>query len=155
MVLEAVVVVPTEALTRGKVTLAPSASADAPKTVVSLAFGPRVTVLVQPAPMSTVTAAIATSVFICFFQLTTDYFESGSKIINKPFPKSSVIIYVAPQIIINGLVIEVLTDNTVKIYDVTGDLTKDEALKIVKYLHAEAFITGEEVVLEIVTENDI
>ena len=61
----------------------------------------------------------------------------------------------APQIIINGLVIEVLTDNTVKIYDVTGDLTKDEALKIVKYLHAEAFITGEEVVLEIVTENDI
>ena len=61
----------------------------------------------------------------------------------------------APQIIINGLVVEVLTDNTVKIYDVTGDLTKDEALKIVKYLHAEAFISGEEVVLEIVTENDI
>ena len=62
-------VVPTEALTRGKVTLAPSASADAPKTALSLAFGPTVTVLVQPVK-TRATAAIANSAFMCFMLLT-------------------------------------------------------------------------------------
>jgi hypothetical protein len=60
----------------------------------------------------------------------------------------------APEIIINGLTVEILPDR-VKIYDVVGDLTKKEALKIVKYLHTEAFILGEKVILEIVTDDNI
>ena len=60
----------------------------------------------------------------------------------------------ASQITINGSVVEILIDR-VKIYDVTGDLTKKEALQILKYLHTEAFISGEKIVLEIVTDNDI
>jgi len=79
---------------------------------------------------------------------------SESKIIKKTFLKSSVINYVAPQIIVNGLIVELL-DDKVKIFDVTGDLTKKEAMLIVKYLHAEAFILGDRVVLEIVTNDDI
>ena len=77
-----------------------------------------------------------------------------SKIIKKTFLKSSVINYVAPQIIVNGLIVELL-DDKVKIFDVAGDLTKKEAMLIVKYLHAEAFILGDRVVLEIITNDDI
>jgi hypothetical protein len=76
------------------------------------------------------------------------------KIIKKTFLKSSVINYVAPQIIVNGLIVELL-DDKVKIFDVAGDLTKEEAMLIVKYLHAEAFILGDRVVLEIITNDDI
>ena len=63
MVVFVVVVVPSWALTKGKVRLASSVFAETPTIVDSLAFGPRVTVLVQPAPKS-VTAAIAASFFM-------------------------------------------------------------------------------------------
>ena len=67
---------------------------------------------------------------------------------------SSVIKYVAPQVIINGLIVEILFEK-VKIFDIVGDLTRAEALLIVKYLHAEAFISGDSIVLEIVTDKNI
>ena len=79
---------------------------------------------------------------------------SGSEIINKPFFKSSVIIYVAPQITINGLVVEILSQK-VTIFDESGDLSKKEALLMLKYLHTEGFILGDRVLLEIVTDYDI
>ena len=55
---------------KGTVMLASSVLAEAPTIVDSLAFGPRVTVLVQPAPKS-VTAAIAASFFmlLCILSL--------------------------------------------------------------------------------------
>ena len=77
---------------------------------------------------------------------------SESKIIKKTFLKSSVINYVAPQIIISGLVVEILSDK-VKIFDVMGDLSTEEATLIIKYLHAEAFILGDKVVVEIITSD--
>ena len=58
----------------------------------------------------------------------------------------------APPIIISGLVVEILSDK-VKIFDVMGDLSKEEAMLIVKYLHAEAFILGDKVVVEIITSD--
>ena len=58
----------TSVLINGTVTLAPSVVAEAPTIPSSLAFGPRVTVLVQPAPTSMITA-IAISVFIYVFLL--------------------------------------------------------------------------------------
>ncbi len=60
----------------------------------------------------------------------------------------------APQIIISGLVVEILSDK-VKIFDVIGDVSKVEAMLIVKYLHDEAFIFGDKIVVEIVTDDDI
>lgn len=60
----------------------------------------------------------------------------------------------APQIVVNGLIVEILPEK-VQVFDVVGDLTKEEALLIVKYLHAEGFILGQQVVLEIITSNDI
>lgn len=60
----------------------------------------------------------------------------------------------APQIIISGLVVEILSDK-VKIFDVIGDVSKVEAMLIVKYLHDEAFILGDKIVVEIVTDDDI
>mgnify|MGYP001264261572 CR=1 FL=1 len=60
----------------------------------------------------------------------------------------------APQIIINGLIVEILPKK-VQVFDIAGDLTKKEALLIVKYLHAEGFILGDNIVLEIVTSDDI
>ncbi len=60
--------VPISALTSGIVTLAPLLVVEAPTIVDSLAFGPRVTVLVQPAPKS-VTAAIAAIFFMIYFIL--------------------------------------------------------------------------------------
>ena len=57
----------------------------------------------------------------------------------------------ASPITINGLVVEVLPGG-VKIFDVLGDLSKEEAMLIVKYLHAEAFILGDQIVVEIVTD---
>ena len=63
-----VVVVPSSALTSGKVRLAPDSLAEAPMIPSALAFGPRVTVLVQPAPRSAI-VAIAISVFIYVFLL--------------------------------------------------------------------------------------
>jgi len=58
----------------------------------------------------------------------------------------------ASPITINGLVVEVLPSK-VKIFDVLGDLSKQEAMLIVKYLHAEAFILGDQIVVEIVTDH--
>ena len=58
----------------------------------------------------------------------------------------------ALQIIISGLVVEILPDK-VKIFDVQGDLSKTEAMLIIKYLHAEAFILGDKIVVEIVTDD--
>jgi hypothetical protein len=56
---------PRVALARGRVRLAPSVPAAAPKTEASLAFGPRVTVLVQPdAAKMSVPTTIVTNVFI-------------------------------------------------------------------------------------------
>ena len=56
---------PRVALARGMVRLAPSVPAEAPKTEASLAFGPRVTVLVQPdATKMSVPTTIVTNVFI-------------------------------------------------------------------------------------------
>jgi hypothetical protein len=89
-----------------------------------------------------------------FFLLTILASEPEWKIINKTFFKSSVINYVAPQIIVNGLIVEILPEK-VQVFDVAGDLTKEEALLIVKYLHAEGFILGDKVVVEIITDNDI
>ena len=60
----------------------------------------------------------------------------------------------APQIVVNGLIVEIFPEK-VQVFDVAGDLTKEEALLIVKYLHAEGFILGQQVVLEIITSNDI
>ncbi len=60
----------------------------------------------------------------------------------------------APQIIISGLVVEILSDK-VKIFDVIGDVSKVEAMLIVKYLHDEAFILGDKNEVEIVTDEDI
>ena len=80
--------------------------------------------------------------------------SQSEKIINETFPKSSVINYVAPQIIINGLVVEILPKK-VQVFDVAGDLTKKEALLIVKYLHAEGFVLGDKIMLEIITDGDI
>ena len=79
---------------------------------------------------------------------------SELKIIKKNFLNASVINYVTPQIIVNGLVVEI-SSTKVKIFDAIGDLTKEEALLIVRYLHSEAFILGERVVCEIITEDDI
>ena len=59
-----------------------------------------------------------------------------------------------PQIIINGLVVEIQSDQ-VKIFDIAGDLSKKEALLMIKYLHTEGFILGERVVLEIITDENI
>ena len=59
-----------------------------------------------------------------------------------------------PQIIINGLIVEV-RDRKVKIFDVAGDLSKEEALLMIKYLHTEGFISGDKVLLEIVTDDNI
>jgi len=61
---------------------------------------------------------------------------------------------VAPQVTISGLVVEILS-NKVKIFDVMGDVSKTEAILIVKYLHDEAFILGDNIVVEIVTDDDI
>ena len=55
---------------------------------------------------------------------------------------------------ISGLVVEILADK-VKIFDVEGDVSKVEAMLIVKYLHDEAFILGDKIVVEIVTDDDI
>ena len=56
---------PRVALARGRVRLAPSVPAEAPTTEASLAFGPRVTVLVQPdATKISVPTTIVTNVFI-------------------------------------------------------------------------------------------
>ena len=60
-----VVAGPRVALARGRVRLAPSVPAEAPITEASLAFGPRVTVLVQPdAAKMSVPTTIVTNVFI-------------------------------------------------------------------------------------------
>lgn len=59
-----------------------------------------------------------------------------------------------PQIIINGLIVEV-RPRKVKIFDVAGDLSKEEALLMIKYLHTEGFILGKKVLLEIVTDDNI
>ena len=56
------------------------------------------------------------------------------------------------QIIIAGLVVEILPDK-VKIFDVVGDVSKTEAMLIVKYLHAEAFVLGDKIVVEIITDD--
>ena len=58
----------------------------------------------------------------------------------------------AAPITINGLVVEVLPSK-VMIFDVMGDLSKQEAMLIVKYLHAEAFILGDQIVVEIITDD--
>lgn len=58
----------------------------------------------------------------------------------------------APQVIINGLVVEILPEK-VKIFDVIGDLSKEEATLIIKYLHAEAFILGTKIVVEVITSD--
>jgi len=63
---------------------------------------------------------------------------------------------VAPQITINGLEVEILSQKKkVKIFDESGDLSKKEALLILKYLHAEGFVSGDKILLEIVTDYDI
>ena len=68
----------------------------------------------------------------------------------RPCGKSSVIIYVK-QIVVNGLDVDVL-ENRVKIYDVTGDLSKPEAILIIKYLHTEGFLKNQDqVILEIIS----
>jgi hypothetical protein len=55
----------TSPLSRGRVKLAPPVPAEAPITVSSLAFGPRVTVLVQPdATKKSAPTTIVTNVFI-------------------------------------------------------------------------------------------
>ena len=55
----------TSPLTKGRVKLAPSVPAEAPTYEASLAFGPRVTVLVQPdATKISVPTTIVTNVFI-------------------------------------------------------------------------------------------
>jgi len=59
---------------------------------------------------------------------------------------------VASPITVNGLVVEILP-NKVKIFDVLGDLSKGEAMLIIKYLHAEAFILGDKIVVEIITDD--
>ena len=87
-----------------------------------------------------------------FFLLTSLASEPEWKIITKTFFKSSVISCVAAPITINGLVVEVLPSK-VMIFDVMGDMTKQEAMLIVKYLHAEAFILGDQIVVEIITDD--
>jgi hypothetical protein len=150
-----VLVVPTSALTSGKVTLAPDSLAEAPTIPSSLAFVPRVTVLVQPAPKSTITAAVATSVFIYVFLSKTPTTSQGPRIILRPYPRSSVIYYVN-QIVISGLNVDILK-NRVKIYDVAGDLSKPEAVLIIKYLHSEGFLKKgqDQIILEIVSGDEI
>ena len=58
----------------------------------------------------------------------------------------------APQIIISGLVVEIAPDK-VKIFDELGDLSKTEVILIVKYLHAEAFIFGDKIAVEVITDD--
>jgi hypothetical protein len=71
---------------------------------------------------------------------------------SRPCGKSSVIIHVK-QIVVNGLSVDVLEDR-VKIYDVAGDLSKPEAILIIKYLHTEGFLKNQEqIILEIISEN--
>ena len=54
----------TSPLTRGRVKLTPSWPADAPRSLDSLALGPRVTVLEHPIVSSVIAAISVTSVFM-------------------------------------------------------------------------------------------
>lgn len=54
----------TSPLTRGRVKLTPSSPAEAPMTCLSLALGPRVTVLEHPDDSSKIAAVSVTSVFM-------------------------------------------------------------------------------------------
>jgi hypothetical protein len=143
------VVVPTEALTSGKVRLAPSSFAEAPTIVDSLAFGPRVTVLVQPAPRS-VTVATATSSFFIFSVLVPNLVQ-GLEIIDKTYVMSSVIICM--KVTLNGLKI-VISQDKVVIYDVDNNLTKSGAVSTLKYLKAEGFLFHDQVFLEVIGPED-
>ena len=73
----------------------------------------------------------------------------------RPYVESSVIIYVK-QIVVNGLGVDVL-ENRVKIYDVVGDLSKPEAILIIKYLHTEGFLkkNQDQIILEIISGSEI
>ena len=64
----------TSPRSRGRVKLAPPVPADAPSTVDSLAFGPNVTVLVQP---DATKSAAPTSVTITFFILIRNVLYRG------------------------------------------------------------------------------
>lgn len=54
---------------------------------------------------------------------------------------------------INGLNVQV-TPYRVMIMDELGDVTNEEAKLIVKYLHAEGFITKTTIICEIINPND-
>lgn len=57
------------------------------------------------------------------------------------------------QVVVSGLDIEILGDKVV-IHDVMGDVTKREAIKILKYLRSEGFLKKEKIILEIVTSEE-
>lgn len=57
------------------------------------------------------------------------------------------------QVVVNGLNIDISSTKVV-IHDVEGDLTKREAVKILKYLQSEGFLREEKIILEIVSSEE-
>lgn len=55
--------------------------------------------------------------------------------------------------VINGLDVDI-EGSKVTIHDVLGNLSRDEAVTILKYLHSEGFLDVDHVFVEIVTEEE-
>lgn len=55
------------------------------------------------------------------------------------------------KVVVNGLDVDVNKEK-VTIHDVLGNLSKEEAVLILKYLHSEGFLDVDHVFLEILTE---
>ena len=55
--------------------------------------------------------------------------------------------------VVNGLDVDI-EGSKVTIYDVLGNLSRDEAVMILKYLHSEGFLDVDHVFVEIITEEE-